>query len=502
MSFFSAKTFRLTLVFIFFGEILSFLGYFYPIVREISFFIIIFLAFIVSLLRLEYGLAIIFTELFIGSKGYLFYFSANDLVISIRIALWLVVLAVWLAGFLIKILRKQEINFIHSRILFYFSVLFAFLFWGLINGFLNQHQFNNLFFDFNGWLYLLLLFPLLDLAYEKREKIFSLLFSVLAAAIIWLTVKTLFLLFIFSHNLTNLASPLYRWVRTSGVGEITQMPANFYRIFFQSHIFFIPALFLVLFCLSTKISLRKRAIFFFILSFILAIIFISLSRSNWVGLAAGWLVYNLYLVYNRSWRQIWQNNLSLISASFLALIFIFAVVKFPLLSPKADFSPTLISKRASQVTNEAGVSSRWALLPNLWTEIKKAPVLGQGFGTTITYYSRDPRVLNEHPDGHYTTYAFEWGWLGIWLKLGVFGLISYLFLLVVIIWQTFKLLRVDPGKKIVLGVSLGLVSIAVVNFFSPYLNHPLGIGYLLITAVFVDTDLHSWIAKSKLKPSQ
>ncbi len=487
MSFFSIKTCWLTLAFIFLAEILSFLGYFLPIVREISFFLIVFLTLIISWRRLEYGLAIIFIELFIGSKGYLFYFSANDLVISIRIALWLVVLSVWLAKFLIKILRKKEINFVHSQILPYFFVLFAFLLWGLVNGFLNHHQFNNLFFDFNGWLYFLLLFPLLDLAYEKRTKLFSLLFSVMIAAIIWLSIKTLFLLFIFSHSLTGLASPLYRWVRTSGVGEITQMPANFYRIFFQSHIFYLPSLFLVLLFWRSAMSRRQKIILFFIFSLLLAIIFVSLSRSNWVGLAVGWLVYSFWLIYNRNWRNFWQNNLTLTGAVFLALALIFIVVKFPYPAPKVNFSPTLISERASQVTSEAGVSSRWALLPVLWAEIKKTPILGQGFGTTVTYYSSDPRVLSHSPDGRYTTYAFEWGWLDIWLKLGIFGLISYLLLLAVIFGQIFKLLKTNQEKEWILGLFLGLVSIAAVNFFSPYLNHPLGIGYLLLTAVFIDT---------------
>ena len=143
----------------------------------------------------------------------------------------------------------------------------------------------------------------------------------------------------------------------------------------------------------------------------------------------------------------------------------------------------LLSERVSQITGEAGVSSRWALLPELWDKIKQAPILGQGFGSIITYQSSDPRVLQSSPTGEYTTYAFEWGWLDIWLKLGLFGLIAYLSLVGKIIVD--GIFRNKAKDKIIYGLTIGIAVISAVSIFSPYMNHPLGIGYLILVSAML-----------------
>ncbi|HMB66045.1 MAG TPA: hypothetical protein VKO42_04160, partial [Patescibacteria group bacterium] len=130
-------------------------------------------------------------------------------------------------------------------------------------------------------------------------------------------------------------------------------------------------------------------------------------------------------------------------------------------------------------------SSRWNLLPKLWSEIKETPILGRGFGTTITYRSNDPRVLESTADGQYTTYAFEWGWLDIWLKLGFFGLFCYIFLIGKIILD--GLTNKDLFRSALInGVIVSLAVIAVINFFTPYLNHPLGLGALMLASIIMD----------------
>src|SRR3989338_4563738 len=78
-------------------ELFSFFGFLYPQAGTILFFLIVFATLVASFWRFEYGLLIILAELFIGSKGYLFSFNIGETVISIRIALFLVIMAVWLA---------------------------------------------------------------------------------------------------------------------------------------------------------------------------------------------------------------------------------------------------------------------------------------------------------------------------------------------------------------------------------------------------------------------
>jgi O-antigen ligase len=145
----------------------------------------------------------------------------------------------------------------------------------------------------------------------------------------------------------------------------------------------------------------------------------------------------------------------------------------------------LFSERATEL-DEAAISSRWELLPKLWQKITEAPILGKGFGTTVTYQSRDPRQLASPGQGIYTTYTFEWGWFDIWLKLGFFGMLAYLALLIKFIAETFKNSKNNPSLFVGLGICL--IVLAIVNFFTPYLNHPLGIGFILIAATFLRID--------------
>ncbi len=168
------------------------------------------------------------------------------------------------------------------------------------------------------------------------------------------------------------------------------------------------------------------------------------------------------------------------------------VAKFPYPTPSGDFSATgLLSDRATSITGEAAVSSRWSLLPALWSEIKTAPVLGKGFGATVTYKSSDPRVLEIDPTGKYTTYAFEWGWLDTWLKLGFFGVLAYIVLIGKIVYDgirlnlEFRILNLEYNSAVI-GLVIGLSVISVVSFFTPYMNHPLGIGYLIVVGVILD----------------
>jgi O-antigen ligase len=491
------KIFKRAFLFIFLAELFSLFGYLLPNFNKAAFLIIILLTLILSLYKLEYGIWIVLAELFIGSKGYLFFFEYGGLVVSIRIVLWLIVMSVWAGKVITNWLKtkKLDIPFLKSSYSPYFFILFLSIVWGLINGILNNNEFNNLFFDFNNWLYFALIFPAFSIISEKKN--INGILQIFIASIIWLALKTFFLLFAFSHNLIGVVSELYRWVRITGVGEITQMQGGFYRIFFQSHIFVLIGFFIFLFLLSDKIinnSLFKNKNIFFLLScclvILLSVIIISFSRSFWVGFAFGLLLFYAYLIWQKiQWKKVLQISNFIIVCAIISFIIIVVTVKFPYPSPTGGFSTTgLLSKRASQLTGEAALSSRWELFPKIWQEIKRTPILGQGFGTTITYKSSDPRVLKTSPTGEYTTYAFEWGWLDIWLKLGLFGLLAYLVIIMKVYFRGLIQQNNNEESRINLGLIIGLAVVTVVSIFSPYLNHPLGIGYLIIVSAILNKD--------------
>ncbi|OGF27643.1 hypothetical protein A2331_04500 [Candidatus Falkowbacteria bacterium RIFOXYB2_FULL_34_18] len=565
------KLFKTTFLFIVLIELLSIFAYLIPEFNQISFSIIVFVVLILSLYNLRWGLSIVLAELFISSKGYLFYLGLGGLNISIRVALWLVLMSVWFSKYILTLCRCKERNnngmiwqsrihhYIkgllrhpapHNDIKSYFIPLFIFIAWGAINGLLQGNDFHNVFFDFNGWVYFSLIFPVYSV-FNKNQGVSCVpkntqspflndLSAVFLASISWISIKTFILLYIFSHEMTSVMPSLYRWVRTTGVGEITLIEGGFYRIFFQSHIYVLIgffALFSYLILKNTKnvilsASEESRVIrairlvakfftsfrmtrgeFFDYTTFNLSVLFlavtiINFSRSNWVGLVVGLGVLFLFVILNAAKRneesyimtrfftgdqndtlvkRIYRFISIFLAITIMSFVLIIIIVKFPYPSPTGSYNAgELLTKRASQISGEAGVSSRWNLLPELWKEIKKAPILGSGFGATVTYKSNDPRVLETSINGNYTTYAFEWGWLDIWLKLGIGGLIAYSLLISRILHIGFVNFPISNFKFQILGLLIGLIVISTINFFSPYLNHPLGIGYLILIAAIVE----------------
>ena len=484
------KIIRNTSLFIILTEALSFLGYYYQIINSIAFFAIAILVLVLSLYRLEYGLFILLTELLIGSFGYLFYFETGGFKISIRIALWLIIMSVWLAKEIIKIIKtkKIELDFFRSSYLFYFLALFIFIVFGMINGFLKNNSLNNIFFDSNNWFYFSLIFPIFSVL--KNDDNIKIVKQIFLTSIGWLSIKTIILAYIFSHSFNFFALDLYLWVRRSGVGEITQVVPGFNRIFMQSHIFILIGFFILLFYLlknlkEKSIALNKQNFSLIIFSaLLLSVIIISFSRSFWLGLVAGAIFIYLIAIFKIKigLKKFVIFNLISVSIIILSLALTLIIVKFPYPAPAGEFDATnLFSERATQIAGEAGVSSRWQLLPELWQKIKTAPVLGQGFGATVTYKSNDPRVLATNYGGEYTTYAFEWGWLDIWLKIGILGLLAYLILFTKIIFDGLKI-----NSFFSFSLATGLILILAVNMFSPYANHPLGIGYLIIAAIMIE----------------
>jgi O-antigen ligase len=486
------------------------LGYLAPIVNQIVFLIIVFSVLVLAIYRLEWALWLLIVELVIGSKGYLFFFAAGDVKISLRIALWSVIMLVWLGQTVYSLVKNRNVKMEFAAFISilkrptnkYFGLLAVFILWGAINGiFINHNNLRDIFYDFNGWLYFLTIFPLAKIF--KNHESLKKLFPVILAALVWLSFKTLLASFIFSHAaLDSAAFRFYRWIRTSGVGEITQVKGGFFRIFFQSQIFSLIA-FLTLMLTATKgiignkfsdlLKQKKFLIISFGAILFLATIILSMSRSFWLGLAVGSVCVLIYLLRQTSNAKTSFLNKSLFSATkfiiwyasitVLSFFLIITIVTFPVPTPLGGFdTASLFAARASD-SSESAILSRWELLPKLSREIAGAPLFGQGFGKTITYQSKDPRQMQLPTKGLYTTYAFEWGWLDFWLKLGIFGLVIYLTLIVKIIRHLFMNFKESDFRPIYLGLGIGLIVVSAVHFFSPYLGHPLGIILVLLAYI-------------------
>lgn len=497
---FKSKTNRNLIFFIFsfiIVDLLSYLALVFPTLNQIVFIILTLLCLGLSLYRLEYGVLMVLAELLIGSMGHMFVFLLGDYQLPIRMALWGVVMAVFAVNFIIQLIKNGKGSAYFKKIknfspLKYFLILALLAVIGLINAFLRGHAFGLIFSDFNSWLYWLLLLPAIvvysrdGLTEEKSAAIFSNLKTIFFSGAIFLSLKTLFLIYIFTHNI-SFSSEVYSWLRKTLVGEMTPTLSGWPRVFIQGQIFSGVALFLVFWqnLKAKKNEYLKNIGNIFLAALFASSILISFSRSFWAGMTGAILFSFIFIWRAYSFRKAIISMFWLLFSLIIgfAIIYSVSVIPYP---TKGEFNANFI-ERVSGNKNEPALASRWSLLPVLGKEIKKEPFLGQGYGATVTYFSEDPRVLQNNPTGEYTTYAFEWGYLDLWLKIGLFGLLAYLLLIFYLVKQA--IIVGNKNNNVLLGgLAAGIIFLALTNFFTPYLNHPLGMGILIIGACLIQKD--------------
>ncbi len=445
--------------------------YLFPALAPWVGWLVVLLTLILSLCRLDWGLYIVAAELFIGSHGHLLTWPLGPLTISLRLGLFAAVFIAMLYHWWNA--REQKIFSSAPRALWFFLI---FVLIGIGQG-IARFGFVNSFFDWNAYLYFLLL-PAWFLV--RRPDFILNLVRILLAAVNWLFLKTYLLLFIFAHDIRWLdLSLVYKFIRDTRLGEITYVSKNFWRIFLPSQIWAVVALVIVVLLLLCQRKIRWQISdwwFIWVSLFTASLtVLASFSRSNWLG--AG-LALGLALLYFWFHKIITGRKFLAASAGLILLVVIDIGFLFFWTS---SFQPTLVSDRLTNL-NEQALDSREAQLGPLWQKINTSLFWGKGFGQTVTYQSSDPRIKTEaNPTGRYTTMAFEWGYLDIWLKIGLFGLLAYLALIGSILKK-----RLEFGQNganfgvLKQGLAWGLVAVVIISIFSPYLNHPLGIGLLLM----------------------
>lgn len=403
----------------------------------------------------EYGLAAIFIEHLIGSKGRLFILGADPAMdggISVRILMVAGFILGWIMGIFVRKEKPDWRSWLEQRTAWIFVAVI--LVYGLVRGLILNQPF--LFPDANAWGVLVLLVPALHLS--KTKELWSEIRSAAVAGLLWLFFQTLFLYACFSHGM----SYFYYWLRKSGVGEITELKegVGIYRIFIQSQIY---AVILAVAAAAKRITSST----FIWLSLAFAVILISFSRSFWVGTAVGIFISSI-VVFRRK-IGVFRQGAKLMGAVIVGILLVV------ILTPWQGLGEVFSSR---VTTSDPASSSRWVLLEALKAKIGEQPILGHGFGATVTYESKDPRIV-QATGGMYTTYAFEWGWLDFWVKFGILGIPIMLWLLGSIAWRLYR-----AGLTVWIPA---LGALAAVHVFTPYINHPLGLILIILLEAQIET---------------
>lgn len=488
----AGKTFPWAIALMLIVDLLSLAVYYSPTVFQAAMIGLLIVLLLVGLRRFEIAVLILVGELFVGGQGRLFSVDVPGFSWSLRMGVFAVTMFVWL----VHVIRHREpIRLWRSTLGSWFVLLGIVVLLGAIIGFIRGNDRTMLFFDVNGFLYALVAFPIFQ-AVKNREMLGRVL-RVLAAALVYLAAKNLVLLAVFSHAYGFLPE-LYRWLRDTRMYEITAMGNNFYRVFSQAQMWSLLGLFVSIGWFSiprlpapqegvpqgarrrTTASRVSLILIFasslsilasFSRSFWLALILVGVTLVPWALRRAGW-----------SWRRL------ALTALFTVVL---VVLEYGVLSFTANYPSLygrkggvialdLLRDRATELQEPAAVS-RYALFVPLMKVSLQHPILGSGFGKTLTFQTTDPRTV-EKTGGVRTTYAFEWGFLDLWLKTGILGLFVFLGILLAFIREFRAVLRFgDRGSRgLAWGFLFALAALYLTHSFSPYLNHPIGVGFLAV----------------------
>ncbi len=426
---------------------------------------------------IKWAVYLSFIELFVGSQGRLINVDMFGFSLSLRMLIFIIA---FIAG-IIYLYKQNKLDFIKSRHVWFYVLYILILIFSVLVALYNKTKLSNIFFDINNFLF----FLILPIYYQiiKDKKVLTNLFYIFLSASFFFSLKTIIIFYLFSQQFSFIDyTILYKWLRDTRVGEITKMNDHFYRIFFQSQIYLMISFVISSVVLMTSKLQKKDKIFFYILSTLnLSAIIISFSRSYWLGVVIAFIcLFFILLFQKQNIKIVSLNYIKLLGVVILSIFLIFILLKIP--NTHINFVD-MLSGRVSE--GDASSNSRMELLHPMLKDIKNSPIIGYGMGHEISYYSLDPRNKNAlNLSGLTTTYSFEWGWLSFWLKMGIFGLIFYIVLSLKIMRDSVRLIRTN--NVIFISLLLSFLAVLVVHIFSPYLDHPLGIGFVILIICIIE----------------
>ncbi|MFZ2682166.1 MAG: O-antigen ligase family protein [Patescibacteria group bacterium] len=443
--------------------------------------------------RLDLGLAVAFLEIFIGGHGHLFDVDVAGFSVSVRQVIFGAVMLAWAAQVTFVKLKPQ---FIAHRD-WPLAIIASAILLGTVIGFATNDV-QAAFDDMNSYLLLAYVLPMISVTWTVERK--RLLLQTLAVAAVWISLTTLLYLYGFTHLPGLLSHELYTFVRDARLAEVTLQTSGrgisllgqqpwYFRVFQQSQAI---ALIFELVLVAGSLALWREAQeklpkWLWALHVLgVATIIASLSRSFWLGGIAAFLLILGYLALTRfKVVMIVKRHVQFAVVLVISVVALWLLVAIPL-PPRPDLSDSSFYRGPDDSSREVAVSSRWNLLGPMVLEIKQHPLLGSGFGETVTFISDDPRLRAVDPTGAVTAYRFEWGYHDVWLKMGILGLMGYLWFLVTTLTVTLEAVRNrDEQAWLMIGLTAGTLMLYVAHIFSPYLNHPIGLGYLIFTLPFL-----------------
>ncbi len=395
----------------------------------------------------ERGWYVIAGEIILGGSGG--YLKLGF--ISLRTALLLTSTSI----FFIKKIYAEKIDFLKQFKSEHYLLLTLIGAAGLaaLRGLYLHHERATVLSDFIPYLFLLYFFPLWELWLSDRFR--ELAKQAIVAAIFSNAILILITQFGLSSGLIAMQDNYYHWYRDVALGKITVLNLNFYRLVLNEHLLLIP---LTLYFIGDLIKNKVTKINISILYCLLFILSNNLTRIYIVALIAGLLVQFSINTFKR-WFAITTTTL-------FVFVLIFTTTHL-VASHGQSFGLEIFGLRLQSIASpqiEDSALSRLLLLPKILEKIKSHPFLGTGLGDTVTAY-------NPIFKSNITTPHFDWGYLEIWTEMGLYGLLTWLSLIICIFYKIFKN-KHKYNRNILISL---LISLMIINITSPALFHVFGL---------------------------
>lgn len=456
-----------------------------------------------------HGLLIAFAEIFVGGHGHLLDVDVFGFSLSLRMLIFGIVMVIWFIKYLWRARRTEElIDFKLNAVRDVpWMIIILAVALGTFIGFVQNNP-GSAFDDMNGYVSIGYLLPMLTLVWSHENK--RVLLQVLFASMIWIIGFTAILGYAFTHINGDILHNLYTFVRDARLVEVTlQVIDNkgglldlilvkfglanagdyWYRIFMPAQTVVMFGL-LLMYAAMTYLWRKSKApaLVWIIFGMSTMTLFFSLSRSFILGATAGALmIFVSAWFFGKGKRWILGRTIGAFVVAALAMSAIWGIVHVPI-PARPDLTDAAFFETSAQTGRTEAVVSRWNLLDALMDELTVNPILGSGFGEEVTYNSQDPRIISEQGGDVYSTYRLEWGWHDIWLKMGLLGLVGFGWYFVSLLRVGWLTARSKGHAWLVIGLMAGMIALFVTHIFSPYLNHPIGIGFMLFVLPFIDWD--------------
>ena len=310
-------------------------------------------------------------------------------------------------------------------------------------------------------------FPFFIMNIESKEvaiKLFNF-FNKLVMILAWIINIIFILLFFFQDKAYYVINPI---LINSNLGALA-INSGIPRVFLKTAIF-LP------FTLNfeiVQIILKEEKLNLKVMSKILILVF-SIFATMTMGIWATFVVcFLVSLFFTRHTICKWFKSKK---SYFYLLIFIIAAVS--ILYYLDVF--TILAQRLNK--NDFSIQVKKEQMYTMLELISQRPLLGYGFGKVIEI---------SIPGYERTATNWEIMWLELLITNGIIGLIVYISPIVYNMKIIIEILKCNffEQKSLFISIFASFIGLAVVNFSNPFLNNPIGIGYIIVCFAIINSFL-------------